>query len=118
MKYLFSFILVFSFFGCQNTASNSKYEQNTAQENIKAKELFHRCQRCHGNKAELHALGKSDIIAYYKKEEIVEALTAYQNGKRDKQRFGFLMKGIVADFSEYEIQILADYISQIKDQDR
>jgi cytochrome c553 len=118
MKYLYSLMLVFSFFGCQNSAPNSKYEQNTAQDNIKAKELFHTCQKCHGNKGELHALGKSDIIAYYKRDEIVEALTAYQNGKREKHRFGFLMKGIVADFSKHDIQILANYISQIKDQDK
>ncbi|WP_373072984.1 cytochrome c [Sulfurimonas sp.] len=116
MKVLFSIILTFTFFGCQssNSTSESKYGKNTPKDNIKAKQLFQKCQRCHGERGELHAIRKSDIIAFYKKEEIVEALKDYQKGKRNKHRFGHLMKGIVSDFSDHEIHILAEYISQFK----
>ena len=116
MKVIYFIILVFSLFGCQNNNSapevKTSYGKNTPQDNIKAKELFKKCQPCHGKKAELHALRRSDIIAYYKKDDIIDALKAYQKGKRERHRFGYLMKGIVSDLSDYEINILADYISQ------
>ncbi|MCW8838584.1 MAG: cytochrome C [Thiovulaceae bacterium] len=117
MKVIYLILLVFLVSGCQNNNSTAelktKYGKNSPQDNIKAKELYKKCQRCHGKKAELNALRKSDIIAYYKKEEIIEALKAYQKGKRERHRFGHLMKGIVSDFSDYEINILAEYISQL-----
>jgi len=110
MKIIYFFILIFSLSGCQNDNSSSKVTYNETQ----AKELYKKCQRCHGKKAELHALRRSDIIAYYKKEDIVKALKAYKKGKRDRHRYGYLMKGIVSDLSEYDINILAEYISKFK----
>lgn len=116
MRVIYFIILVFSLFGCQSNNSSSEvkttYGKNSLQDNIKAKKLFKNCQPCHGKKAELHALRRSDIIAYYKKDDIIDALKAYQKGKRDRHRFGYLMKGIVSNLSDYEISILADYISQ------
>lgn len=114
MKIIYFPILLFLLVGCENSDSHlpkTDYGKNTADEDIKAAAIFKKCQPCHGEKAELHALRKSDIIAYYKKDDIVDALKAYQNGKRDRHRFGYLMKGIVSDMSDYEINILADYIS-------
>jgi cytochrome c553 len=116
MKVIYFLILSFLFFGCQDNSSiietKTDYGKNSPQDNAKAKVLFKKCQPCHGMKAELHALRRSDIIAYYKKDDIIDALKAYQKGKRDRHRFGYLMKGIVSDLSDYQINILADYISQ------
>ena len=116
MKVIYLTILLLSLFGCQNNSSTSAtktdYGENSPQDNAKAKILFTKCQPCHGMKAELHALRRSDIIAYYKKDDIIDALKAYQKGKRERHRFGYLMKGIVSDLSDYQINILADYISQ------
>lgn len=116
MKNISLALVIFIFLGCQNNAISSKevVAINSAQENLKAELLFKKCQRCHGIKAELNALTKSDIIAYYKRDELIEAITAYQKGQRDRHRFGYLMKGIVSDLSPYEINILANYISKLK----
>lgn len=117
MKTVSFIILISLFLGCQNSSTLSKniVAQNSPEENAKAKTLFTVCQRCHGEKAELHALTKSDIIAYYSRDDIMQALTSYQKGQRDRHRFGYLMKGIVSDLSPYEINILANYISKLKD---
>lgn len=116
MKVIYFIILIFALLGCQNNSSTSApktvYGKNSHEDNVKAKELFKKCEPCHGEKAERHALRRADIIAYYKKDDIIDALKAYQKGKRDRHRFGYLMKGIVSDLSDYEINILADYISQ------
>lgn len=117
MKPFYPFILLFLLVGCNNSDSHlpkTDYGKNTPQENQKAAAIFKKCAPCHGKKAQLHALRRSDIIAYYKKKDIVQALKAYQKGKRDRHRFGYLMKGIVSDLSDYEINILADYISEFK----
>lgn len=119
MKVICFLILIFSFLGCQNSSSTSTtktdYGKNTSEENEKAKVLYQKCEQCHSKKGQLHALRRSDIIAYYKKDDIVEALKTYQKGKRDRHRFGYLMKGIVTDLSDYEINILADYISNFEE---
>ncbi len=120
MKAIYFLILIFSLLGCENNTSTSatktSYGKNSPQDNAKAKTLFKRCQPCHGERAELHALRKSDIIAYYKKEDIIDALKGYQKGGRERHRFGYLMKGIVSDLSDHQINILADYISELNKQ--
>lgn len=74
--------------------------------------LFKACASCHGQKAEMKALGKSQVIAGWDKQKIVDALTGYKNGT-----YGGAMKGImvgqVSTKSEAEIDALAEFISNL-----
>lgn len=75
--------------------------------------LYKVCASCHGQKAEKEALGKSQIIAGWDKERIINAMNGYKNGT-----YGGVMKNImkpqVETKTDEEIDILATYISNIK----
>jgi len=87
----------------------TKKEEVTATE-INAKSLYLKCAGCHGQEAQLAALGKSKIIKDMTKEEIVSALKGYKDGT-----YGGVMKGVmksqVANLSEEEIDALGEYIA-------
>lgn len=117
MRVILILLSIFILNGCEKETKVIKDVPNTKAENKRAQEIFQRCQRCHGMKAEKAALTKSDIIARYSKDDLIEALTLYQKGKRDRHRFGFLMKGIIIDLSKNDIRIIADYISNIQKKD-
>ncbi len=74
-------------------------------------ELFSKCVSCHGAKAEKSALGKSQVIAGWPKEKIIEALSGYQNGTYGSTMKG-LMAGQVKGLSSDDIDALATYISK------
>lgn len=117
MRIILILLCIFIFSGCEKETKVIQDVPNTKAENKRAQEIFQRCQRCHGMKAQKAALTKSDIIARYSKNDLIEALTLYKQGKRDRHRFGFLMKGIIVDLSKDDIRILADYISNIQKKD-
>ncbi|MCT7909879.1 c-type cytochrome [Arcobacter lacus] len=75
--------------------------------------LYKVCASCHGQKAEKEALGKSQVIAGWDKERIINAMNGYKNGT-----YGGIMKNImkpqVETKTDEEIEILATYISNIK----
>jgi cytochrome c len=73
-------------------------------------ELFKKCAACHGTNGEKVALGKSKIIKDLSKDEIVTALTGYQNGTYGGAMKA-LMKGQVATLNTQQIETLAEYIS-------
>lgn len=60
----------------------------------------------------MKALGKSQVIAGWDKQKIIDALNGYKNGT-----YGGAMKGImlgqVASKSDAEIDALADFISKL-----
>ncbi|NOR58911.1 MAG: cytochrome C [Sulfurimonas sp.] len=114
MRLVLILLSIFILSACENKTKIIKDIANTKVENERAKVIFQRCQRCHGMKAEIPALTKSDIIAHYSKSDLIEALTLYQKGKRDRHRFGFLMKGIIVDLTSDDIRVLSDYVSKIE----
>jgi len=114
MRLVLIVLSIFILNGCESKTKVFKDVPNTTVENERAKVLFQKCQRCHGMKAEKPALTKSDIIAHYSKSDLIEALTLYQKGKRDRHRFGFLMKGIIVDLTSDDIRVLSDYVSNIE----
>jgi cytochrome c553 len=115
MRLLLLFVLVLVFAGCENKTTTVDNTPNTEKENDQAKTIFqNKCERCHGENASSKALNVSDIIAYYNKNEIIEALTLYKKGERNRHRFGHLMKGIIDDMTDEEINILADYIANLE----
>ncbi len=74
--------------------------------------LFATCASCHGQKAEKSALGKSQVIAGWDKQRIIDALHGYKAGT-----YGGVMKNImtgqVSNKSNAEIDALADLISKM-----
>ncbi len=83
--------------------------ENTAAD---ATTLFATCASCHGQKAENAALGKSQVIAGWDKQRIIDALHGYKAGT-----YGGVMKNImtgqVSNKSNAEIDALADLISKM-----
>ena len=75
--------------------------------------IFSKCVSCHGAKAEKSALNKSRIIAGWPKEQIVDALTGYQNGSYGGA-MKTLMAGQVKPLSPKDIEAVAQYISTLK----
>lgn len=79
---------------------------------IDATTLFATCGSCHGQKAEKSALGKSQIIAGWDKQRIIDALHGYKAGT-----YGGVMKNImtgqVNNKTDAEIEALADLISKM-----
>lgn len=75
--------------------------------------LFKVCASCHGEKAEKEALGKSQVIAGWDKDRIINAMNGYKDGS-----YGGIMKNIMKPQVETktaeEIDILATYISNFK----
>lgn len=80
--------------------------------NIDASALYTTCGSCHGQKAEKPALGKSQIIAGWDKQRIIDALNGYKNGT-----YGGIMKNIMTGHintkTDSEIEALADLISKM-----
>ncbi len=111
IKILISFFISLTFISCD--VVNQDLPQNNYAQNQRAGEIFERCIACHGQNAEKHALGKSDILASYSSLQIKDALESYRAGTRDKHGMGALMKAQVIDFSGFEIRILSVYISEL-----
>jgi cytochrome c553 len=79
---------------------------------IDASTLFATCASCHGQKAEKSALGKSQVIAGWDKQRIIDSLHGYKDGS-----YGGVMKNImtgqVSNKTDAEIEALADLISKM-----
>ncbi len=74
--------------------------------------LFTACSSCHGVKAEKKALGKSQVIAGWDSEKIVNALKGYKEGAYGGAMKG-IMKGQALKLNDAEMKALADYISKL-----
>lgn len=74
--------------------------------------LYKSCVNCHGQKAEKEALGKSQIIAGWDKQRIIDAMNGYKAGT-----YGGVMKNImktqIDSKTDAEIDALATFISNL-----
>ncbi len=86
---------------------------SVAKPSVDGKALFAACASCHGQKAEKKALGKSEVIAGWDKQKVIDALNGYKVGTYGGAMKG-LMKGQVASKSQADIDALAGYISTLK----
>ena len=92
----------------------SEITEQTAQETIvlDATALYANCGSCHGQKGEKSALGKSQVIAGWDKQRVIDSLNGYKDGS-----YGGVMKNImtgqVNTKTEAEIEALADLISKM-----
>lgn len=76
--------------------------------------LFQKCTACHGQKGEKPALGKSEVIAGWKSDKVLEALQGYKAGTRNTKGMGALMKGQMAMLSDADMKVLSQYIATLK----
>jgi len=76
--------------------------------------LFQKCAACHGAKGEKAALGKSEVIAGWKSDKVLDALKGYKAGTRNTKGMGALMKGQTAALSDADMKALADHIAGLK----
>ncbi|MCX6061668.1 MAG: c-type cytochrome [Campylobacterales bacterium] len=76
--------------------------------------LFQKCAACHGQKAEKAALGKSEVIAGWKSDKVLDALKGYKAGTRNTKGMGALMKGQTATLCDADMKVLADYVAGLK----
>ena len=88
--------------------------EQTAQEPaaLDGTALYANCGSCHGQKGEKSALGKSQVIAGWDKQRVIDSLNGYKDGS-----YGGVMKNImtgqVNTKTEAEIEALADLISKM-----
>ena len=88
--------------------------EQTAQETaaLDGTALYANCGSCHGQKGEKSALGKSQVIAGWDKQRIIDSLNGYKDGS-----YGGVMKNImtgqVNTKTEAEIEALADLITKM-----
>jgi cytochrome c553 len=71
--------------------------------------LYKKCASCHGVNAEKSALGKSKIITSMSLEENIAALKGYKDGTYGGPMKA-LMKGQVGNYTDEEIQAVAEYV--------
>ena len=87
-------------------------QKEVTEVGIDATALYTTCGSCHGQKAEKLALGKSQVIAGWDKQRIIDSLKGYKNGT-----YGGVMKNImighVNSKTDREIEALADLISKM-----
>jgi len=91
-------------------------EKSTTQAPIKNTEgsaIYSKCVACHGAKAELKALGKSEVIAGWDAKKIVADLEGYKNGTINKYGMAASMKAQVASLSKEDMEAVAEYISKL-----
>lgn len=74
--------------------------------------LYKACASCHGQNGEKPALGKSQIIAGWDKQKIIDALNGYKNGTYGGAMKA-IMQGQVSSKSDAQIEALAEFISTL-----
>jgi cytochrome c len=75
------------------------------------KEMFTRCQGCHGADGSRHALGIAPLLKGQSKDEIVKKLKGYQSGTYGGAR-KTIMEAQAKRLSDDQINTLAGYISK------
>lgn len=92
--------------------ADTKEEGIVQKEQLNGELLYKTCVNCHGQKAEKEALGKSQIIAGWDKQRIIDAMNGYKNGTYGGVMKN-IMKGQVATKTDAEIEALAIFISNL-----
>lgn len=75
-------------------------------------EIHHKCINCHGTHGERSALGKSKPILGMDKDQILNDLKLYKEGKLNRYGFGGLMKAQMHEVDEKDFESIAEKISK------
>jgi len=94
------------------TTESKEVPSSVVESSIDAKALFKACASCHGEKAEKIALGKSQVIAGWDKQRIINAINGYKDGSYGGVMKN-IMKGQVSTKTDAEIDALAGFISNL-----
>lgn len=89
-----------------NTATSSLYDLENG------KKVFRRCIPCHGTKANLSAVGKSQDISKWSKENIENALKGYKDGTYGGTTKSTMVSSIKT-LNQQDITDVASYISTL-----
>ncbi len=76
--------------------------------------LYTQCAGCHGEDGQNRAFNKSVIIAGMSKEEFIESLNFFRDGKFKKGSSTTSMAKIVKNLANEDIIDLAEYVSSLK----
>jgi cytochrome c553 len=96
----------------QEVVSNAEAATPIVNDGLDGELLFKSCASCHGLKAEKEALGKSQVIAGWNKEKIIQTLNGYKDGSYGGVMKN-IMKGQVATKTDAEIDALSTFISNL-----
>ena len=77
-------------------------------------EVFKQCGTCHGDKGQKHSLNVTNFIAGMDKEDVIEILHEYKDGKRNKYGLGTMMKGQAGKLNDEQMDAVATYISELQ----
>ncbi len=72
-----------------------------------------KCATCHGIDGKTKALGKSTIVAGQPMADLEAAIKGYQEGTRDINGMGMLMKSQVSSLNDEEIKAVSEYMSNM-----
>ncbi len=86
-----------------------KQEKPKVAQAISGAELFAPCKSCHGSKAEKKALGRSQVIALWSEQNIINALKGYK-AKTYGGAMKNMMYGQVSKLNDEQIKALAKHI--------
>lgn len=92
-------------------SSIDKIVETKSDKNIAGgKSLYLKCAGCHGQNGEMKALGKSQIIKGWDKQQVLDSLVGYKEGT-----YGAAMKGVmiaqVSSLTNEELEVLSEYIA-------
>jgi len=94
-------------------AVTEKKPQQTEIAAVDGSAVFNqKCVSCHGSKAEKSALGKSQVIAGWEEQKIIDALKGYQNGTYGKE-MKMVMQGQAKGLNEAQLTAVAHYVSSL-----
>lgn len=106
MRYikLLSVVMLIFFTGCGG-ASKETIEAGVL--------LYAKCSECHGIDGTTKALGKSKVLNGQSQVDIESELKAYKAGTRNEAGMGAWKQGMMAPYSDADINALAAYISTL-----
>lgn len=76
-------------------------------------EIFKQCGTCHGDKGQKHSLNVTNYIAGMDKDDVIEILHEYKDGKRNKYGLGSMMKGQASKLSDEQMDAVALYVESL-----
>lgn len=76
---------------------------------IDINDVYKRCAACHGLKGEVQALGRSVPLSMISREEFINSLKLYKDGKKNVSGLGGIMQAQVYTLNEKDFETLADF---------
>jgi cytochrome c553 len=72
------------------------------------------CANCHGQQAQIRALGRSARLVSLSTAEIIQSSLAYRDGNLNKHGMGKLMQSRIQGLDNHQIRSIAAYLETLK----